>query len=791
LKSQKGLIGLCELEPGAHRAPWASLEAQRFRYLQRLNDLEIVTPDGEIVEPSAEHRARLIRAFEDQAEVTFNGMRKLLELNVPRGSDRKYTFNLEAGDEKKLKGNVTAARIKKTLGDEYDRLEPDVLERLIDDLIEYEKKEALARRLVNLYGLTPEKADELADVRLEEGYCALSRKALRRLLPLLEEGIPFATARKQVYGQQAGETPVLDELPPVLVAKPELRNPVVCRGLTELRKVVNALIREYGKPAKVRVELARDLKRSRRQRADLTKKNRDNEKNRDAARRKIEEKLRIKDPKPGDILKVRLAEECNWECPYTGKPIPIESLVGPSPQFDVEHIIPFSRSLDNSFANKTLCHHRENRDVKRNQTPYQAYGGNEQKYQEILARVRRFRGPAAHGKLRKFQQKELDADFAASQLQDTRYMSRLAAEYLGLLYGQVDPSGPRYVQVSPGRVTAYLRDEWGLNAILADGDADEKNREDHRHHAVDAVAIALSSPGVVQSLSASAAQAEQIGRRLFVPIDPPWPDFVANVRAVVDAINVSYRVNRRVRGKLHKDTMYSKLQKTFDKNGREVECRHIRKPLKGITQNQIEDIVDDTVKALVKQKLEKLGGNLKAFDDPNNLPYLKAWDGRIIPIKKVQIRETVGVISLGTPSSPRYVAPGSNHHMEIVAILDDGGNEKRWEGHIVPLYKAHQRLGRREPVVQRDHGPRKCFRFSLAEGEYVEMEHEHGKRQLFRVTGTSDNEVEFRLHTDARRSTIVKKIKGARVRRSPGSLQDASARKVTVDPLGNILPAND
>ena len=125
---------------------------------------------------------------------------------------------------------------------------------------------------------------------------------------------------------------------------------------------------------------------------------------------------------------------------------------GQQSQFDIEHIIPFSRSLDNSFVNKTLCDHEENRNVKRNQTPYEAYSGDEKKWHEILGRVKRFRGSAAHAKLRKFQQKELDDDFAARMLQDTRYMSRLATEYLGLLYGgtiDADGSAPRPGQRRP------------------------------------------------------------------------------------------------------------------------------------------------------------------------------------------------------------------------------------------------------------------------------------------------------------------------------------------------------
>ena len=312
----------------------------------------------------------------------------------------------------------------------------------------------------------------------------------------------------------------------------------------------------------------------------MTDQMRQNEKARENAKRKILDKLGIENARPGDILKVLLAEECNWECPYTGKTICMETLLGPHPQFDIEHIIPFSRSLDNSFINKTLCDIEENRDVKQNRTPYEAYASNESKWHEISSRVKRFRGSAAHAKLRKFQQKELDEDFAARMLQDTRYMSRLATEYLGLLYGgPIDADGCRRVQVSTGRMTAYLRDEWGLNAILADGDDDEKNRADHRHHAVDAIVIALTDAGTVELLSRSAAIAEERGHRLFAPVEKPWPSFLDDVRRSVDAINISYRVNRRVSGALHEETNYSKPHQGQDEKGKVAEYRHVRKPL--------------------------------------------------------------------------------------------------------------------------------------------------------------------------------------------------------------------
>jgi CRISPR-associated endonuclease Csn1 len=800
LKPQKGLVGVCELEPNCRRAPRASLEAQQFRYLQKVNDLEIITPDGEIwrlCDPQhAELRTRLIDILETHAEVEFKSMRSKLGLKKPKGSDTDYDFNLEAGGEKKIKGNATGAKLRKVLGDDYDKLTQDQLSAIIDDLIAYEKKEPLARRLTARYGIKSQLADDLADVTLEDGYASLSREAMRKLLPLMEKGVRFATAKNEAYSEYVGSKELRAVLPPVLEVVPQLRNPVVLRGLTELRKVANALIRAYGKPELVRVELARDLKRSGKQREDIWKQNRQNEKARDMAREEIRAKkeLGIDEPRRSDILKVLLAKECNWECPYTGKTICMEALLGRNPQFDIEHIVPFSRSLDNSFINKTLCDVKENRDVKQNRTPYEAYSAHETKWQEIISRLKRFRGTAAHAKLRKFQQKELDDDFAARQLQDTRYMSKLAAQYAGLLYGgQIDADHKRRVQVSAGRVTAYLRDEWGLNAILNDGGDDEKNRGDHRHHAVDAVVIALTSAGTVKKLSDSAELAEQRGNRLFTPIEKPWDSLLDDVRKAIDAVNISYRVNRRVTGALHEETNYSKAYKSPEGNGKkELEYRHVRKPLQNMSGDEVENIVDDTIRKLVQAKLQQIGGEpKKVFSDPGNHPYLTTGDGRKVFIHKARIRKPVAVIALGKSSSPRYAAPGTNHHMEIVALLDEQGKEKDWEGEIVSLYEAARRVWAHEPVMRHADAPRRKFKFSLAGGEYVEMQDDKGGVSLYRVTVISGNQVEFRLHTDARPITIMKKIPGARVRCSPGRLLKAKARKVVVDPLGNVLKAND
>jgi len=265
-----------------------------------------------------------------------------------------------------------------------------------------------------------------------------------------------------------------------------------------------------------------------------------------------------------------------------------------------------------------------------------------------------------------------------------------------------------------------------------------------------------------------------------------------NNAARIEAINVSYRVDRRISGALHQDSNYSKPHEFVAENGKKTCFRHIRKPLKAMSANEIEAIVDDRVRAFVKAHLEKCGGDLKkAFGDVNNHPYFKTRDGRIIPIHKARVRKNEATITVGAAERQRHVSPGSNHHMEIVALLGPDGQAKRWEGHLVSLFEAARRVRSHEPVICRDHGPGKKFLFSLAGGEYIIMEHQPGQPRLYRVVGISEKVIEFRLHTDGRPVTVLRKLSRARITRSPGALMEAQARKVAIDPLGNVLPAND
>ncbi len=771
LKSQKGLIGRCDLEPGKRRAPWPLLPSQRFRLLQRVNDLEFEGPGRPSERLNSAQRNLLIEALDKQEEMTFGKMRTLLKL---QGTE----FNLERGGEKKLKGNTTASRIRGAIGDHWDALAYDQQQALVGELMGILDEETVERRAREHWGLDPESAKALAGVNLEKGYCRHSKLAIKKLLPHMENGDRYKEAEMKAYADDGHWVKLaLDRLPPVDETKITLRNPAVMRVLTELRKVVNAIVRQYGKPGEIHVELARDLKKPRHVRNEIWSKNR----KRESYRKPMIEELRAllkRDPTGLDIEKRLLAEECNWECPYTGKTISRPALFGDSPQFDVEHIIPFGRSLDNSFLNKTLCHNEYNRNTKRNRTPFEC--SIESHLEEILARVERFKGDAARRKLELFGMREIPCldEFVERQLNDTRYASKEAAKYLGLLYGE---EFRRWIQTVSGQITAYLRSAWDLNRILNDGDS--KSRDDHRHHAIDALVVALTNRSTIHQMSRAAVQQlEDKGRSRgwWKHVDAPWDGFLENVQGTVDEIVVSHRVNRKVNGRLHEDTNYTAPRQ--DENGKPYVV--VRKVLdSNFKASDIENIVDPRVRDIIREHFEREGSDAKrAFEDPTNYPRLHE-DGP--PIHRVRIKKKEPVFSVGKPGRERYVATDTNHHVEIIETTDKKGNPK-WEGVVVSRFEAVQRAKRKQPVIQTDHGPGKKFVFSLSGGECVELQDDERKVDIYEVIGLSEFStgtvvLDFRKHSDAR---LISKISRQGRTRTPQTLLRSQAKKVAIDLVG-------
>ena len=226
------------------------MEYQKFRYLQDINNLQFFDPYTETWNAlSDENRATLVALFESTQTLTFPGLRKALGLH------RRAEFNLERSEVKKLKGNTTACKIRKILP-EWDAFSEDKQYALVEDLLTIQKKSVLKKRLIDHWQFDSTTAVKLCMVEFEPGHGNFSTKAVRKLLPYLEQGKILSEARLEAgYGYEQKAITAEDRLGP----PPTIANPIVQKGLHELRRVVNAIIAEYGKPDAVRIEMARDL----------------------------------------------------------------------------------------------------------------------------------------------------------------------------------------------------------------------------------------------------------------------------------------------------------------------------------------------------------------------------------------------------------------------------------------------------------------------------------------------------------------------------------------------------
>ena len=795
LKSQKHLIGDCELEKGAKCAPKGCLEFQNHRMLQTVNHTEVLTLQ-EKRKLTQEERDKLVNTLTVKEKLTFPQAKKLL------GLKNNIRFNMEEGEDAFF-GNRTAGKIAAVIGeDRWRELGKEGQENLVHDLMSIRKPELLTRRGETVWGLDPQAAQKLAQIKLEDKYANLSRRALRKLLPHLEKGLSYTEARLIAYPEKK-ESPIHKTLPPMVVATyqklmPQVRNPIVFRTLAEIHQVVNNIIGVYDKPAEVRIELARDLRNSKGMRKQIHDGQKTNRQLRAKAVKILMDEMSIHNPSRADVEKFMLWDECGKQCPYTGRPIGLRQLFGQNPEFDVEHIIPFSRSLDDSFFNKTLCWADTNRNIKQNRTPWEAFHANEKEWEEMLKRVEGFRSGKAAEKARRFRMntdevKDILENFTSTQLNDTRYASSLAMDYLGLLYGgQVDEQGKRRVMATRGQVTAYVRNQLHLNGLLDNGGM--KTRDDHRHHAVDALATALTDQKMMNQLSRAASQAYAMGRKRFAPMEDPWPKFMENVRKIVDGMAVSHRVNRRLNGPLHEETIYSPPEEI---NGKTM--TRVRKSLASkISEMEINDITDPRIRQAVQDKLAELGGGkdgLKKLGLLENHPRLATKKGASIPIHRVTVWKTKNPITLaeGTPRE-RHVASGSNHHLEVYEVLDTKGNPQ-WQGVVVNRYEAMRRKRDKEDIVRKDHGPGTRFLFTLAPGEMIQLKDQNGKFNLYRIrTYTQIKGKNFQLwYVDVNDARIENEIKAAKqfYSKTADSFRKAECRKVTITPLGKVRWAND
>jgi len=782
LKSVAKFIGNCSLEPDKKRCRKDSLEAQEFRILEQINRLRYFDDDGveqkftqSEAEPLSGHRIEqrdaLLQQLGVKKELSFKQIRKLLQLSADS------TFNLEEGGKDKVIGNRTGYAFSRVFGKNWLGFSGEEKERIYQTVIAADDEKWLEEYAVSRWKLERDKAQILSSkLRFEQGYMRLSKKAIRKLLPFLREGWGYSDSLVKA-GYKTGQNyrSVEEQLK-------NLRNPIVLKALYELLRIVRNITREFGKPDAVKVELARELKLPAKKRRQIQLENRKREKNnQEICARLVEMGVH---PSSEALLRYKLWEECNHKCPYTGKEISFAALFSANPEFQIEHIIPRNRSLDNSFMNKTLCHVEANK-RKRDKTPYEAFHGTAQ-YDEILQRIKSLHFP--YPKQRRFAQKEISDDFISRQLNDTAYISREAKTLLQSLGYSVT--------VGKGQSTAELRYLWGLNSLHRkdSGLPDVKNREDHRHHAIDAAVVAMTDAPMLRRLSFYNQYAIRTSDRM--PSSPHgWKNFREALGPFVKRILVSHQITKRARGALHEETFYGV---TGRRNKHKRPLYAVRKPLNELTAPMIDRIIDPVVKEIVKDHLRFLGvdTDTPSFKIPSTAfkecLYMKTNSNKKIPIKKVRIQKASNKMFLLTKLNKTAVEPGNNHHM---VIFREKGKQK---GQVCTLFEAARRAKKGEPIIKRNLGEGKEFMCSLSENEMVlsgideadvdwkNPDHDALSPCLFRVQKISDK-ITLRHHLVARLKDDAGRAPGLS-EHLPGAFKGF---KVRIDRIGRIAKAHD
>lgn len=659
LRLQAHLVGKCTFHSNRPRAAKWTLAFQQSRMLQAINQLAVRDPSTRDYRPlTMRERSALTARLGRQREMKWTAVRKLLGLH---SGER---FNLEEVDDDRILGNRTAAALFGVLKEQWDALSPDRQEALTVELNTIEDELPLLRRIQEGWGFTAEEAHDLGKLRFEPGYGRFSHKVLRKILPHLEAGQQYDKAAAAAgYDHSLAERHTIrTHLPP----PPRVRNPIVQKALFEVRRVINALIRTYGRPDIIRVELAREAKQSRKERERLLKQNLDNKRLNDEAVLAAEGQG-IRSPARIDLLKYRLWRESKMLCPYTGRSISLATLW--SPEVEVEHIIPYSRSVDDSYMNLTLCMSSENR-LKGNRTPFEAYGGDPVRYEEILQRIQpRKDGQALPWpKRRRFEQREVAAmdDFVARQLNDTRYICVEVKKYLEQICHRTE--------IGRGDLTASFRHLLGLNRLLNADNTFEKNRTDHRHHAIDATVIALIDAKLVRRLPSR--------YRLRENFPAPWPGFAEDLWQRLSTILVSHSTNRKISGALHEDTAYGLLptENVF------VYRKRLDPSFKAAWVDQIKDAA---IQEAVRIHLARHGDDPKrAFADGVTVLHR---DG-LTPIRRVRLKTTLTAKAMLSVSDRhgtkfKHYKTANNHHVELFESADG----RRRTGVVVSTLEAARR----------------------------------------------------------------------------------------------------
>ena len=679
-------VGFCPFEPAERRAPKHSPSFELFRLLSRLTSIRI---DEQSL--SAEEISSAIKDFGGQQSMTFKRLRKILDLSA---AQRFQGVAVEDEDKrdvatrsgKMAPGSAALRKVLKDQGWQSLRMTPDLLDQIAAVLAFRDDAERIRTGLEELALPSPILIALIQGV--EDGAFGgfrgaghISAKACRALIPHLARGMVYSEACKAAGYDHAHRTDTVLEA---------ITNPIARKSLTEALKQIRAVINTHGMPTHIHVELARDVGKSLEERQEIEAGIEKRNKEKDRIREQFIETVGREAAGPEDLLRYELWKEQKGRCLYTDAEIHPDAIVSTDNRVQVDHILPWSRSGDDSFVNKTLCYAKANQD-KRGRTPYEWFGHDANRWQAFMAAIEGCRGMKGRKK-RNFLLKDasiLEEKFRSRNINDTRYATRLLLNILKRDFPHIT------VAARPGPLTDRLRRAWGIQSLKKTPDGERI--DDDRHHALDAVIVALTSQSVLQRLTKLFQEAESRGLPTnwhgighlaqlfretgglpadFTALEQPWPGFRTEVAETLQKVIVSRAERCRARGEAHAAT----IRQVKERDERNVVYE--RKAIESLTEKDIDRVKDAERNAALVASLRNWIASGKPKDalplSPKGDPVRKV---RLETAKKVDVEVRGGAADRG--------------EMTRVDVFRKRNKKDQWEYYLVPIY-PHQVANQRD-----------------------------------------------------------------------------------------------
>ncbi|MGI9345631.1 MAG: type II CRISPR RNA-guided endonuclease Cas9, partial [Gammaproteobacteria bacterium] len=559
-------------------------------------------------------------------------------------------------------------------------------------------------------------------------------------------------------------------------------NPTVHISLNQIRRVVNELIACYGSPASIAIELGRELPMGAENRRKTESKQKKNAERNERARELLEEHNIA--PTQRDVLKYKIWEQmaenpADRKCPFTGTRIGISDLAGG--RFEIEHLLPYKRTLDDGIFNKVLCTLQANRD-KGNRTPYEAFANRpDYDWDAIKERVGRLPKPCQwrfnEDAMKKYEE---ESGFLARQLNDTRYIGRLAKDYLKSIcpYNKID--------VVTGKLTSDLRHVWGLNSVLSDHNQNaqqdtedqkkaSKNRNDHRHHAIDAVVLAAVNRSLIQKVS---SYTEQTGGgsalRLLAGFPPPIHGLRDQVRKQTNELQVAHQRRQKwpgaqmTTGRLHNENPYGIVDPKAQKQPIDVVIRWPITQFK--TQEQLGKIRDERLRKQFIARFQQQGidGTLKLAREQG--------------IRSLRITDKASGFAINNAEGKPYkfVKGDSNWGLEIYEYPPGHKQAAKWYGRVIRTFEANKSAFKPGSTYKPHPAARLVMRLQI--NDCVRLV---GDRTIYRVQKLSKSVILVPVHW-ANADKQIRKKERTPIDLAVSSLQKCGAYKVHISPAGRV-----